>query len=192
MAADARHTIDALGLKAVVEVLSGGKRMVLVSARGPRLAGVDVIGKIAQDYGWQPLTNGARSVKVVRWPRLLESLPVMSSGRPIPSPASTWDEARRGILQCATARTLAGALLRHKEACSDVWQDLWSQCCGGGCVPSRSVLPLRCCGCGETAPVWVHQCASAPLCGSCRERASRGWPKATWALRHSGQLSSSA
>ena len=59
-------------------------------------------------------------------------------------------------------------------------------------IPSRSVLPLQCCGCGETAPVWVHQCASAPLCGSCRERASRGWPKARWAVRHCGQLSSSA
>ena len=59
-------------------------------------------------------------------------------------------------------------------------------------VPSRSVLPLRWCGCGETAPVWVHQCASTPLCGLCPERASRGWPKARWALRHSGRLSSSA
>ena len=86
----------------------------------------------------------------------------------------------------------AGALLCHQEACCDVWHDLWSQCCEGGCVPSRSVLPLRCRGCGETAPVWVHQCASAPLCGSCRERAGRGWPKARWGLRHSGQLSSSA
>ena len=190
VAADARHTIDALGLKAVVEARSGGQRMVLASARGPGLAGVDVIGEIVQDYGWELTTNGAHSLKVVRWPRLLESLPMMSSGGQFS--ASTWEEARRGLLNCATARALAGALLRHQEACCDVWHDLWSQSCGGGCVPSRSVLPLRCCGCGETAPVWVHQCASAPLCGSCRERASRGWPKARWALRHSGQLSSIA
>ena len=40
--------------------------------------------------------------------------------------------------------------------------------------------------------VWVHQCASIPLCGTCKERADRGWPKARWALRHSGQMSSSA
>ena len=40
--------------------------------------------------------------------------------------------------------------------------------------------------------VWVHQCASAPLCGTCKERADRGWPKARWALRHSGQMFSSA
>ena len=73
-----------------------------------------------------------------------------------------------------------------------MWRDLWSPCCEGGCVPLRSVLPLRCCGCGEIAPVWVHQCASALLSGSCRERAGRGWPKAKWALRHSRQLSSSA
>ena len=117
---------------------------------------------------------------------------MMLSGRPILGPASTWDEARQGLLHCATARVLAGVLLRHQELCSDVWQDLWSQCCGGGCVPSRLVLPLRCCGCGETVPVWVHQCASTPLCGSCRERASRGWPEASWALRHSRHLSSSA
>ena len=116
---------------------------------------------------------------------------MLSSGRPVLGPASTWEEARRGLLNCATLRALADVLLRHQEACCDVWQDLWSQCFGGGCVPLR-VLPLRCCGCGETAPVWVHQCASAPLCGSCRERASRGWPKATWALRHFRQLSSSA
>ena len=192
LAADARHTIDALGLRAVVEARSGGQHMVLASAKGPGLAGVDVIGAIVQDYGWELLTNGAQSLKAVRWPRLLESLPRTPSGRPILGPASTWDEARQGVLHCATARALAGALLRHQEACSDVWQDLWSQCCGGGCVPSRSVLPLRCCGCGETAPVWVHQCASAPLCGSCRERGSRGWPKARWALCHSEQLSSSA
>ena len=59
-------------------------------------------------------------------------------------------------------------------------------------VPSRSVLPQRCHGCGETASVCVHQCASVPLCGTCKERADRGWPKARWALRHSGQMSSSA
>ena len=166
--------------------------MVLASAGGPGLAGVDAICEIVQDYGWELLTNGARTLTVVRWPRLLESLPVMSNGQPILGLVSTWREAKRGLLDCATARALAGALLRHQEAYCDVWQDLWSQCCEGGCFPSPSVLPQRCCGCGETAPVGVHQCASAPLCGSCRERASRGWPKARWALRHSGQLSPSA
>ena len=192
VAADARHTIDDLGLKAVVEARSGGQRMVLVSARGPGLAGVDVIGEMVQDFGPELLTNSARSLKVARWPRLLESLPMMSNGQPILGPVTTWEEARRGLLNCATTRALAGALLRHQEACCDVWQDLWSQRSEGGCVPSRSVLPLRCCGCGETAPVCVHQCAAAPLCGSCRKRASRGWPKARWAMRHSGQLLSSA
>ena len=116
----------------------------------------------------------------------------MSNGQPILRPVSTWEEARRSLLSCATARPLAGALLCLHEACCDVWQDLWSQCCRGGCVLSRSVLPLQCHGCSETAPVWVHHCASAPLCGSCRDRAGRGWPKARWALRHSGQMSSSA
>ena len=113
MAADARHTIDALGLKAVVEARSGGQRMVLASATGPGLAGVDAIAEIVQDYGSELLTNGSRSLKVVRWPRLLESLPVMSNGHPILGPVSTWEEARRGLLNCATARAPAGALLRH-------------------------------------------------------------------------------
>ena len=166
VAADASHTLDTLGLAAVVEARSGGQRLVLASARGPRLDGVDVIGEIVQDCGWELLTHGARSHKVARWPRLLESLPVMSNGQPILRPVSTWEEARRSLLSCATARTRTGALLYLQEACCDVWQDLWSQCCGGGCVPLRSVLPLQCHGCRGTAPVGVQQCASAPLCGS--------------------------
>ena len=48
MAANASHTIDALGLKAVVEARSGGQRMVLASIRGPGLAGVDVIGRLCR------------------------------------------------------------------------------------------------------------------------------------------------
>ena len=153
---------------------------------------MDVVGEIAQDHGWKLLASGKQSLRVVRWPRLLEHLSGKLDGQPVLVPVSTWDQARRSLLCSATARALAGALLHHQEACNAVWQDLWLQCCEGGGVPSRSVLPLKCCGCGETAPVWVHQCASVPLCGSCRERAGRGWPKARWALRHLGKLSSSA
>ena len=51
MAANARHTLDALGLEPVVEARSGGQRMVITSARSPGLAGMDVVGEIAQDYG---------------------------------------------------------------------------------------------------------------------------------------------
>ena len=183
VAADARHTLDTLGLEAVIEALAGGQRLVLASARGPEQDGVDVIGEVLRDYGWELLAHGTHSPKVARWPRLLESLPVMPDGRP---------KARRSLHSCATARTLAGALLGLQDACCDVWQDLWSQCCDGSCVSSRSVLPQRCHGCRETVSVWVHQCASVPLCGTCKERADRGWPKARWALRHSGQMSSSA
>ena len=192
VAADARHTLDTLGLEAVVEARAGGQRLVLASAGGPGRDGVDVIGEVLRDYGWELLAHGTRSPKVARWPRLLESLPMLSDGRPILRPVSTWEDARRSLLSCATARALASALLGLREACCDVWHDLWSQCCDGSRVPSRSVLPQRCHGCGEIASVWVHQCASAPLCGTCGERADRGWPKARWALRHSGQMSSSA
>ena len=192
VAADARHTLDTLGLTADVEARAGGQRLVLASARCPGLDGVDVIGEIVRDYGWELLTHGTRSPKFARWPRLLESLPVMPGGQPILHPVSTCDEARRSLLSCATARALAGALLGLQEACCDVWQDLWSQCCDGSCVLSRSVLPQQCHGCTETASVWVHQSAPVPLCGTFRERAGRGWPKARWALRHSGQMSSSA
>ena len=107
-------------------------------------------------------------------------------------PSIQMGQSETGPASLFLASALAGALLCHQEACSDVWQDLWSQCCGGDCVPSGSVLRLRCCECGEWVPVWVHQCASAPLCGSCRERVSGRWPKATWASRQSAQLSSSA
>ena len=74
VAVDARHTLDALALRAVVEAPSGEQRMVIASAKGPGLAGVDVIGEIVQDYGWELLRNRAQSPKVVRWPRLLESI----------------------------------------------------------------------------------------------------------------------
>ena len=67
--ANARDTLDALGLAAVVEARSGGQRLVLASTRGLGLTGVDVIGKIAQDYGWKLLTHGSHSHKVVRWRR---------------------------------------------------------------------------------------------------------------------------
>ena len=43
VAADARHTLTALGLATVAEAGSGGQRLVLASTRGPGLAGVDVI-----------------------------------------------------------------------------------------------------------------------------------------------------
>ena len=46
VAADARHTLDTLGLAAVVETRTGGQRLVLAYARGPGLDGVDVIGEI--------------------------------------------------------------------------------------------------------------------------------------------------
>ena len=83
VAADARHTLDTLGLAAGVEARTGGQRLVLASARGPGLDGVDVIGEIVRDYGWELLTHGTRSPKVPRWPRLLESLPMMSDGQAI-------------------------------------------------------------------------------------------------------------
>ena len=35
VAADARHTLDTLGLAAVVEARTGGQRLVIASARGP-------------------------------------------------------------------------------------------------------------------------------------------------------------
>ena len=77
------------------------------------LAGVDVIGEIVRDFGRELLTNSAQRLRVVRWPRLLESLSATSSGRPILDPVSTWDEARQSLLHSATARALEGALLRR-------------------------------------------------------------------------------
>ena len=82
-----------------------------MSARGPGLDRVDVIGEIVLDNGWEVHTHGTHNHKVARWPQLLESLPVMSNRQPILRPVSTWDEARQGLLSCATARALAGALL---------------------------------------------------------------------------------
>ena len=178
LAAHARHTLDTLGLEAVIEARAGGQRLVLGSAGGPGRDGVDVIGEVLRDYGSELLTHGTSSPKVARWPRLLGSFPMLSDGRPILRLVSTWEDASRSLLSCATARALAGALLGLQESCCDVWQDLWSQCCDGSCVPSRSVLQQRCHGCGETASVRVHQCASAPPCGTCGESADRGWPQA--------------
>ena len=80
VAADTRHKLDALGLGAVVEARSGGQRMVIALARGPELVGVDVIGEIVQDYGWELLARGTQSLRVVQWPRLLECLSATSDG----------------------------------------------------------------------------------------------------------------
>ena len=192
VAADPQHTLDTLGLEAVIEARAGGQRLVLASGRGPGRDGVDVIAEVLRDYGSEPLTHGTRRPKLAQWPRLPESLPMLSHGRPILSPVSTWEEARRSLLGCATARALAAALLGLQEACCDVWHDLWSQCCDGSCVPSRSVLWSDATDAGRQRQFLVHQCASAPPCGTCGERANRGWPKARWALRHSGQMSLSA
>ena len=112
--------------------------------------------------------------------------------RCVPTPASTWDEAKQSLLGSATARGPAGPLLRYHEACNDVWQDLWSQHNEDDYVPSQLILGLMCSRRGEKAPVCVPQRASVPLCWSCQKRAGRGWPKARWALRHLGQLSWSA
>ena len=86
VAADARHTLGTLGLEEVVEARAGRQRLVLASAEGPGRDGVDVIGDVLRDYGWELLTHGTRSPKVARWPRLLESLPMLSDGRPILRP----------------------------------------------------------------------------------------------------------
>ena len=74
VAADVRHTLDALDLGPVVEAQSGGQRLVVASARSPGQARMDVIGEIVQDYGWRLLAEGKPSLWVVRWPRLLEYL----------------------------------------------------------------------------------------------------------------------
>ena len=58
-----------------------------------------------------------------------------------------------------------------------MWQDLWSQCCEGAYVPSRSILRLKCCGCEEIAPVWGHQCASVPSVGRAEKVPVGGGPK---------------
>ena len=89
VAADARHTLATLGLEAIVEARAGGQRLVLASAEGPGRDGVDVIGELLRDYGWELVTHGTHSPKVARWPRLLESLPMLSDGRPILRPVST-------------------------------------------------------------------------------------------------------
>ena len=114
--ANAHHTLDTLGLTAVVEAPAGGQRLLLASARGQRLNGVDVIGQIMREYSLELLKHGTRSPKVALWPRLLRSLLVGSSGQPILRPVSRWDEARRDLLSCANARALAGGLVCLQEA----------------------------------------------------------------------------
>ena len=52
VAAHARHTLDALDLELVVEARSRGQRMAIASPWSPGAAKMDVIGEIAQDYGW--------------------------------------------------------------------------------------------------------------------------------------------
>ena len=113
VAADTRRMLDALGLQMVVEARSGGQRMVITSAQGPGPAGVDLIGEILHDYAWKLLASGKQSLRVVRWPRLLERLSGTSDGRPVLDPVSTRDDARRSLLRTAIARALASAPIHH-------------------------------------------------------------------------------
>ena len=64
MAADTRHTLDALGLGAVVDARSGGQRMVIASAQGPGPAGVDLIGEVLPDYEWKLLASATQNSQV--------------------------------------------------------------------------------------------------------------------------------
>ena len=66
VAADARQTLDTLGLAAVLEARAGGQSLVLASARGPGQDGVDFIREVMRDYRLELLTHGTRSSKVVR------------------------------------------------------------------------------------------------------------------------------
>ena len=68
------NTLDALGLGVVVEARSGGQGMVIASARGPGPARVDLIGEVLHVYGWKLLASAKQSLRVVRWPRLLDRL----------------------------------------------------------------------------------------------------------------------
>ena len=115
----------------------------VASAPSPGQARMDVIGEIVHDHGWRVLAWGKPSLRGVPCPRLLEYLSGKLDGQPVLVPASTRDQAKQSLLRSATARALAGALLRHHQAYNDVWQDLWSQCFEGGGVPSRSVLTLK-------------------------------------------------
>ena len=63
VAADARHTLDTLGLAAVIEARAGGQRLVLASARGPGQDGVDLIQEGLRDYGWELLAHGTHRPK---------------------------------------------------------------------------------------------------------------------------------
>ena len=161
----------------------------VASAECPSQAGVDIIVGIVHDYGWRLLAGGKVHLRALRWPRLL---PGESGMQPVLALVASWDQALRSMLNSPTAGASVRTLLCCHEACNDVWQDLWSQRCEGGCVPSWSILPLVCSGCVTTVLVWVHKCASTLLCEPCRERAGKWWPKARWALRHSGQMSLSA
>ena len=126
------------------------------SSQGGRLRG-NIAGLWVEALG-----GGKPSLRAVQWPRVLEYLSGGWDGQPMLVPASTWDHVKHSLLRSPTARAPAGTLLRHQEACNDVWQNLWSQRYEGGCVPSQLVLPLKCSGCRRTTPVWVHQCT----CGS--------------------------
>ena len=113
VAANARHKLGDLGLEPVVEARLGGQRMVVASTRSPGPAGMDVAGDIAQHYGWKLLGIVKQSLRVVRWPRLLEHLSGKVDGQSVLVTVSTWDQAERSLPRSATARALARALLHH-------------------------------------------------------------------------------
>ena len=193
--ADARHTLDTFDLEPVVEAESGAQRLVIAWPQSPSQARVNVVMEVGQGYGCRLLAGGKLRLRAVRWPRLLKYLSQGLDGQSFLAPTSTLDKGKRSLLNSATVVPPLVPWRVHFSAGTRpamlFGRNLWPQRCEGGCVSSRSILPLVCSGRGTTAPVWLHQCASTLLIGPCRERAGRGWPKARWALQHSGQLSSS-
>ena len=63
------------------------------------------------------------------------------------------------------------------KAAQTTGPDLWSESCAEACTPVISVLLHECHGYGFLAPVWTHQCVSAPLCEPCSAKVRRGWPQ---------------
>ena len=148
--ADACQTLDVLDLKPVAEAKSRGQQLVIASAPCPSQARVDVIVKIAHDYGWRLLAGGKPRLRAVRWPRLLEYLLERLDGQPVLALVSTWDRAKRSLLSSA----LASTLLRCHEAYNDVCHDLWSQRELSWFGPQCSSTPPKHAGhCGEMGGV---------------------------------------
>ena len=118
--ANACHTLDTLRPRA------GGRGQVWRAASGDRIGSKPLSSRSGRHRGdtarlWMEAPSGGQTAPLGSAMAPATRIPLGRVGRAAGSLlTSTWDQAKRSLLNSATARALASTLLRCPEACNDV------------------------------------------------------------------------